>query len=67
MLVRHEHRVEISQRMPGVGDVSRIEKNSRVVSLGQDGRMPQVSDPHCTTVWASGLVTFDWVRGGLAA
>ena len=35
MLVCYEHRIKISQRVPGVGDVPRIDKNPSVVGLGE--------------------------------
>src|SRR5688500_18014324 len=38
--------------MPRVGEVARIDQNSRAIGLSQDSRMPKVGDPHCTTVGA---------------
>ena len=34
MLVRHQHRIKISQGMPGVGDVPWIDENPGAVGLG---------------------------------
>ena len=50
MLVGHQHRIKIGQGMPGVGEVPRIDENPGAVGLGEDSRMPEVGDPHCTTV-----------------
>jgi hypothetical protein len=39
MLVRHQHRIKITQGMPRVGYVPWINQNSRAISLSQHGRM----------------------------
>jgi hypothetical protein len=40
MLVRHQDRVQIGQGMPGIGEVPRIDENSRAIGLCQYSRMP---------------------------
>jgi hypothetical protein len=35
--------------VPRVGDVPRINQNSRAISLGKHSRMPKVGDPHSSS------------------
>jgi hypothetical protein len=46
MLVCYEHRIKISQGVPGVGNVPGIDQNPSAIGLGEDSRMPKVGDPH---------------------
>jgi hypothetical protein len=50
VLVGDQHRVQVGQPVPAVGEVSRVDQDPGAVGLDEDGRVPEVGDAHGATL-----------------